>query len=102
MTDDGAHLHPEVVVHADEAIGDAMRAVLGAGDVGIGEGITGTVAVDRRPVLLNDLDPDNGQTTFTFTRKGLDWRLSHVGLPPTNDGTTVAPPATTPAAPRKP
>lgn len=42
-------------------------------------------------------DPDNGQTTFTFTRKGVDWRLTHIGLPPANDGTTVAaPPATAP------
>ena len=34
-------------------------------------------------------DPESGQTTFTFTRKGVDWKLSHIGLPPLNDGTTV-------------
>lgn len=46
-------------------------------------------------------DPEKGQTTFTFTRKGLDWRLTHIGLPSTNDGTTVTPPADAPAAPKK-
>ena len=57
-TDDGKELRPEVIVHADEEVGDAMRAVLGSGNVQLGEGIVGSVAADRRPVLLNDLEPD--------------------------------------------
>ena len=47
-------------------------------------------------------DDEAGETTFTFSRKGLDWKLSHLGLPPANDGTTVPPPpADAPAAPPK-
>jgi hypothetical protein len=45
-------------------------------------------------------DDEHGPTTFTFSRKGLSWKLVHVGLPPANDGTTVAPaqaPAPAPA-----
>ncbi len=64
LTADGAELRPEVVVHADEAVGAAMRAVLGADNMRIGEGIAGSVAADRHAVLLNDLEPDIvGETT---------------------------------------
>lgn len=38
-------------------------------------------------------DPESGTTTFTFTRKGLDWKLTYVGLPAANDGTVVPRPA---------
>src|SRR5581483_3710588 len=49
---------------ADEAVGAAMRAVLGADNMRIGEGIAGSVAADRHAVLLNDLEPDIvGETT---------------------------------------
>jgi len=44
-------------------------------------------------------DTEAGETTFTFSRKGLDWKLSHVGLPPANDGTTVPPPPAAEPAP---
>jgi diguanylate cyclase (GGDEF)-like protein/PAS domain S-box-containing protein len=57
VTEGGAELRPEVIVHADEEVAAAMRAVLGAGNVRIGEGIAGSVAADRHPVLLNDLQP---------------------------------------------
>lgn len=55
VTEDGRSLHPEAIAHADRAVADAMREVLGHGDVRIGEGIAGTVAADRHPVLLNDV-----------------------------------------------
>lgn len=58
LSEDGTELQPEAVVHADEEVGRAMRAVLGAGNVRIGEGITGSVAADRHAVLLNDLEPE--------------------------------------------
>lgn len=44
-------------------------------------------------------DPDGGETMFTFSRKGLDWKLVHIGLPPRTDGTTV--PAGAAAAPAR-
>lgn len=58
VTADGTELRPEVVVHADAEVGSAMRAVLGEGNVRMGEGIAGSVASDRRPVLLNALEPE--------------------------------------------
>lgn len=45
-------------------------------------------------------DPEDGITTFTFARKGVDWKLVHIGLPLANDGTTVARPAPAPGAKR--
>jgi hypothetical protein len=45
-------------------------------------------------------DQEQGETTFTFTRKGVAWKLSHIGLPPANDGTTVPRPAPAPATKR--
>jgi diguanylate cyclase (GGDEF)-like protein/PAS domain S-box-containing protein len=55
VTEDGTGLRPEVIVHSDDEVAAAMRAVLGSGTVRIGEGIAGSVAADRHPVLLNDL-----------------------------------------------
>lgn len=44
-------------------------------------------------------DPEHGDTMFTFERQGwFEWKLTHIGLPPANDGTTVRrPPAAAPA-----
>ncbi|MBX7247445.1 MAG: DUF2939 domain-containing protein [Caulobacteraceae bacterium] len=42
---------------------------------------------------LTVTDDEQGETTFTFTRKGVSWKLSHIGLPPANDGTVVPRPA---------
>jgi len=37
-------------------------------------------------------DEDNGETIFTFERRGLfKWKLVHIGLPDLDDHTTVAP-----------
>jgi diguanylate cyclase (GGDEF)-like protein/PAS domain S-box-containing protein len=55
---DATELRPEVILHADEEVGAAIRTVLGAGSVRIGEGVAGSVAADRHAVLLNDLEPD--------------------------------------------
>lgn len=63
VTADGTELRPEVIVHADEEVGAAMRAVLGAGNMRVGEGIVGSVAADRHAVLLNDLEPGSVEET---------------------------------------
>ncbi len=55
VTEDGTELRPDVVLHVDHDVAEAMRAVLGSGNVRIGEGIAGSVAADRHPVLMNDL-----------------------------------------------
>jgi GAF domain-containing protein len=55
---DGNELEPRVVVHVDPDVSYAMRGVLGASNVRIGEGIAGHVAADRRAVLLNHLRPE--------------------------------------------
>ena len=53
-------------------------------------------------VRLAIADDEQGETMFTFARKGFGWKLVHVGLPPLSDGTTVAPPAAQPApAPKR-
>jgi diguanylate cyclase (GGDEF)-like protein/PAS domain S-box-containing protein len=59
ITDDGVELQPEVITHVDVDVAAAMRAVLGQGNIRIGEGVAGCVARDRRPVLLNDLEPES-------------------------------------------
>ena len=46
-------------------------------------------------------DPDGGETMFTFSRKGLDWKLVHIGLPPRTDGTTVPAPSSAAPAPAR-
>ena len=46
-------------------------------------------------------DADDGETMFTFSRKGVTWKLVHIGLPPRTDGTTVAPPASAAPAPAR-
>ena len=45
-------------------------------------------------------DPEEHATTFTFARKGVEWKLVHIGLPPANDGTVVARPVEAPPARR--
>lgn len=55
VTDDGTSLHAIAVEHRDPAVATAMQAVLAGADTAIGEGIAGSVAADRRPVVLNDL-----------------------------------------------
>jgi len=57
VTPDGEGLEPRAVVHRDPDVAAAMDAALGAG-VRIGEGVAGTVAADRRPMVLNDMPPD--------------------------------------------
>jgi diguanylate cyclase (GGDEF)-like protein/PAS domain S-box-containing protein len=54
---DGESLEPRAIVHADPVVDGAMRAALAGDAVRFGEGIAGTVAADRRPILLNDLPP---------------------------------------------
>lgn len=54
---DGETLEPRVVVHPDSRIDRAMRAALAEGDSRVGEGIAGTVAADRRSIVLNHLSP---------------------------------------------
>lgn len=53
----GDELVPRAVVHTDPVVGAAMRAVLGAENVHVGEGVAGMVAADHRSVVLNDLEP---------------------------------------------
>lgn len=55
VTADGTALHAIAVEHRDPAVGAAMRAVLAAADTAVGEGVAGSVAADRRSVVLNDL-----------------------------------------------
>lgn len=50
-------------------------------------------------VRLAIADDEQGETMFTFARKGFAWKLVHVGLPPVSDGTTVTPPASAAPAP---
>jgi diguanylate cyclase (GGDEF)-like protein/PAS domain S-box-containing protein len=50
-------LTPSAITHADPTVAAAMREVLSADEMRIGEGISGTVAADRRSVILNDLPP---------------------------------------------
>lgn len=57
VTPGGTFLHPAAVLHADPEVADAMRAVIGQHDQLIGEGLAGTVAADRRPLVLQDLSP---------------------------------------------
>jgi diguanylate cyclase (GGDEF)-like protein/PAS domain S-box-containing protein len=57
VSPDGQTLQPKAVVHADPAVGGAMRIALAADEARIGEGLAGTVAADRRSILLNDLTP---------------------------------------------
>jgi diguanylate cyclase (GGDEF)-like protein/PAS domain S-box-containing protein len=57
VTEDGLWLHPTAIAHVDPPVEAAMRAVLEAQDTRIGEGLAGTVAADRRSMLLNDLQP---------------------------------------------
>lgn len=63
LSRDGSLLDPAAVAHADPAVRDAMRAVLGTQSSRVGEGIAGRVAADRRPVLLNDLEPAGFEET---------------------------------------
>ena len=58
ITADGTALRPSAIVHADPEVAQAMQAVLASQDIRIGDGIAGTVAADRRPVMLNDLPPE--------------------------------------------
>jgi PAS domain S-box-containing protein len=55
VTAAGSALHAIAVEHRDPTVSAAMRAVLSAADVAIGEGVAGSVAADRRSVVLNDL-----------------------------------------------
>jgi diguanylate cyclase (GGDEF)-like protein/PAS domain S-box-containing protein len=57
VSEDGQWLHPTAIAHVDPEVEAAMRAVLETGDTRIGEGLAGTVAADRRSMLLNDLQP---------------------------------------------
>ena len=57
VTPDGTELHPSAIVHRDPVVADAMHAVLSRPNTRIGEGIAGTVAADRRPIVMNDLEP---------------------------------------------
>ena len=84
VTEDGAELRPEVIIHADEEVGDAMRAVLGASNVRMGEGIAGSVAADRHPVLLNDLEPETiaGATPERFLPFLQDHRMRALMIVP--------------------
>jgi diguanylate cyclase (GGDEF)-like protein/PAS domain S-box-containing protein len=58
LSPDGTMLRPRVVVHSDLRVAAEMSAALGAGGVPLGEGIAGTVAAERRAVVLNDLSPE--------------------------------------------
>lgn len=58
LTDDGAALRPRVVLHTDPETARAMEMVLAAGDTRLGEGLAGTAARERRPVVLNALTPE--------------------------------------------
>jgi diguanylate cyclase (GGDEF)-like protein/PAS domain S-box-containing protein len=55
VTDDGMSLHAVAVEHRDPVVASAMEAVLAGADTAIGEGIAGSVAADRRSVVLNEL-----------------------------------------------
>ncbi len=57
VTPDGTALRAIAVEHRDPIVGAAMRAVLAAADSAIGEGVAGSVAADRRSVIMNDLPP---------------------------------------------
>ncbi len=45
-------------------------------------------------------DAEHGDTLLTFERQGwFEWKLTHIGLPPVSDGTTVRRPQATPPRP---
>ena len=50
-------LEPRAITHTDPSVEAAMVAVLSQGRSRVGEGVAGVVAQDRRPVVLNDLEP---------------------------------------------
>jgi diguanylate cyclase (GGDEF)-like protein/PAS domain S-box-containing protein len=58
LSPDGTALRPQVAVHRDPDVAAEMSAMLGTDDVPFGEGIAGTVAIERRAVVLNDLSPE--------------------------------------------
>jgi diguanylate cyclase (GGDEF)-like protein/PAS domain S-box-containing protein len=51
------------VFHADAHVAEAMQAILASNDVRVGEGIAGTVARDRRPIVLSDVPPETFEAT---------------------------------------
>lgn len=57
LSPDGQTLRPEVVVHSDPQVEAAMATLLAANASRVGEGLAGTVAADRRPLLLNEVEP---------------------------------------------
>ena len=60
----GTVLHPVAVYHHDPVVARAMEEVLAGEDVTVGVGIAGTAAAERRPVVLNDLEPDVVEDTI--------------------------------------
>ncbi len=63
VTEDGAALHPTVSFHTDPRAAQSLQAAIESGDTPLGEGIAGSVAVDRRSVILNDLPGEGRETT---------------------------------------
>ncbi|HEX4866051.1 MAG TPA: diguanylate cyclase [Acidimicrobiales bacterium] len=55
VTLDGTALRPAAIRHREPRVESAMQAVLSDQVTALGEGIAGTVAADRRSMLLNDL-----------------------------------------------
>ena len=55
--DDGRSLVPRAITHTVASVEASMEAALSEGTSRIGEGVAGTVAADRRAVVLNDLEP---------------------------------------------
>jgi diguanylate cyclase (GGDEF)-like protein/PAS domain S-box-containing protein len=53
----GRVLHPVAVFHKDPVVAQAMEEALGGADVEVGSGVAGSVAAERRPVVLNDMPP---------------------------------------------
>lgn len=54
LSNDGSELRPEVIIHRDPVVSEAMAAVLDTGPSKLGEGIAGTVARDRRSILITE------------------------------------------------
>jgi diguanylate cyclase (GGDEF)-like protein/PAS domain S-box-containing protein len=54
LTPDGTELEPAAIAHCEPRVAAAMRSVLGGERARVGEGIAGTVAAERHPILLND------------------------------------------------
>jgi diguanylate cyclase (GGDEF)-like protein/PAS domain S-box-containing protein len=57
LADDGQTLEPRAIFHADPEVRDYIRELLGSETYRVGHGVAGTVAADRRPFVIGEVDP---------------------------------------------